>query len=70
MRTFAVVFAVAFLAFSASSLVPTGAGATTTEIGAQAKAKKVAKPRDCNRGLGMTGWKGREARRFCRMGQG
>jgi hypothetical protein len=69
MRTLTIVIAIAFVAIGAFSPTPASAEPTTTEIGAQAK--KTAKVRDCSRVAGgFTGWRAREARRFCRMRQG
>ena len=71
MRALTIVVATAFLGLTALSPAPASAEPMTTEIGAQAKTKRAAKPRDCSRvGRGFTGWRAREARRFCRMGQG
>jgi|SoiMethySBSTD1v2_1073268.scaffolds.fasta_scaffold646713_2 hypothetical protein len=65
MRPLILAISVTFLAVNLS---PAPARAEqTTEISSQAK--KMAKPRDCSRvGRGFTGWRAREARRFCRMG--
>jgi hypothetical protein len=72
MRRLALGFAVVFLALSASP-IPASAEPITTEVGAQAmpSGKAMVKRRDCSKvGWGYTGWRAREARRLCRMGQG